>query len=126
MDIIDAIQRCCKAIQYTHIMVRKEWIYVQFIVIAVLLASIAIIYYDNKYLTEQLKQKEIVSDTPISENKEIKQTTAVIDSLEHEREESKKEYEKEISIYVTNDIDSLLDFFEGYVSDYRLGKNSGE
>lgn len=126
MDIVGVIQCCYKAVQHIHIMVRKEWLYVQFIVIAVLLVSIAIIYYDNKSLSEQLQYKEVVSDTPIEENEEIKEITTVIDSLEHEREENRKEYEKEISIYVTNDIDSLLDFFEGYVSNYRLGKNSGE
>lgn len=107
-------------------MVKNGWLYAALIAMMISAIALFIACRDNMRLREQLQYREVVSETPIEESEEIKEITTVIDSLECKREEVRKEYEKEISNYVTNDIDSLLDFFEGYVSNYRLGKNSSE
>lgn len=107
-------------------MIRKEWLLVFFAVAMVL----GIMYYierkENGILRERLRYKEVVTETPLEENEEIKEITTGIDSLKHNREELRKDYENKISIYVTNDVDSLLEFFEGYVSKYRFCKSVSE
>lgn len=107
-------------------MIRKEWLIIPCITIIVLCFMYHAERLDCKRLEKKLQEVEVITETPLEENKEIKEITTDIDSLKHDREELKKDYESKISIYVTNDVDSLIEFFEGYVSKYRLGKSVGE
>lgn len=74
-------------------------------------------YYPNK-------QEEKKVEVPIAEDKEVKSLTHKIDSIKEERGLTKKHYEMEISNHLRLDDDSTVIFFEGYVSKYRLGKDS--
>lgn len=107
-------------------MIRKEWL----IPLIIAIIAVSFMYYaerkDNDRLRKELEEVEVIIETPIKENKEIKEITIGIDSTEHEREKLRREYEKDRISYTTGNIDSLVMFFEGYVSDYRFRKNSGE